>query len=283
MRKSFFVATVLVSLLSVSTLALAKADKWDHKDQRCEKCHSDKQSTPEVASGASFSLMATAAGTAVVNLHKTSGGIPASMKQQMIAWLTQRSLPLPADPNVAWSLSCNTCHVMHGSGPRIYPGLLRYNLLNGELCQMCHGGTINTAVNWTAPEARRVLYGPSNPGKLQPDGVTEIVPPAAPKYDQTVRGVVNFPLSAFTGIHSAKISADLAYKVTIPGSVFGERIISPASHMSWQFGTEMITWDTTLEANRPYIVVITPFTPSTAVEATPVVLSVIVDNTAPAP
>lgn len=282
MRKSVFVASLLVSLLSVSTLALAKGDKWDHKDQRCEKCHSDKQSTPEMASGASFSLMAAEATATVVNAHKTSAAIPSSMKQQMIAWLTQRSLPLPADPAVNWSLSCTTCHVMHGSSPRVYPALLRYNLLNGELCQMCHGGTINTAVNWTAPEARRVLFAPSNPGKLQADG-TEIVPPTAPTYDQTVRGVVNFPLSTFTGIHSARITGDLAYKVTIPNSVFGERVVSPASHMSWQFGPEMITWDTTLEANRPYIVVITPFTPSTAVEATPVVLSVIVDNTTPAP
>lgn len=280
MRKTVFVSSLLVSMLFVSTLAFAKADKWGNKEDRCEKCHSEKQNALTAASAVTTnSLMAAEATVAVVNSHKTSAPIPSSMKQQMITWLTANNLPLPADPAVNWSMSCNTCHVVHGTNPRVYPGLLRYNLLNGELCQMCHGGTINTAINWTTPEARRVLYAPSNPGKLQADGITEIVPPAAPKYAQTVRGTVNFPLTAFTGIHSGRVTADLAYKVTIPGSIFGERIVSPASHMSWQFEPEMITWDTTLEANRPYIVVITPFTPSTSVEATPVVLSVLVDNT----
>ena len=278
MRKIFLVSSMVMPLLFVSTLAFAKTEKGEHKGEQCESCHFQNQSA-----ATSGSLVMAAETTATVNSHKTAAAIPETMKQQMISWLNQKNLPLPADPAISWSMSCTTCHVMHSSRAP-YPSLLRYNMLNGEMCQLCHGGTINTAVNWTNPSSRRIIYAPSNPGNLQADGITEIAVPPAPKYDDVVSGMVNFPVAAFAGIHAARVTGDIAYRITIPDSTFGERVVNPASHMLWQFGPEMLTWDTTVEANGPYTVVITPFTPSTSVDATPTVLSVIVDNSvAPTP
>lgn len=234
----------------------------------CGKCHASS-----TASEAPMAMMSLTTPLNIVNTHSNSGAIPASMKEWMIQWLAANGYPAWGDPAATWTYGCVSCHTMHGAP---YPSLLRYNMTNGELCNLCHAGTANTATDWTLPSSRRVLYGPSHLGLLQADGVTEIPVPAFPKNGDVVSSTVNFPLTAFTGFH--RTTADIAYRISIPGSVFNVRDINPANHMLWYIDADMVTWDTTLEANGSYTVVITPYTPSTMAEANPVSFTVSVQN-----
>jgi len=234
----------------------------------CGKCHGSSSSTVAAAP-----LSMTLAAANVVNRHASSGMIPDAMKPWINQWLTDNGYPIWGDPSTSWSYGCSTCHKMHGAP---YPALLIYNMQHGELCNLCHGGTANTATDWTLESARRVLYGPAHTGLVQADGVTEVPVPQFPSNGDVVSSTVNFPLAAFSGFHRS--TADIAYKIGIPGSVFNAREVNPADHMSWYLGAGMVTWDTTLEANGPYTITITPSTPSTLVDANPVSLTVVVNN-----
>lgn len=241
------------------------------KEKTCNQCHGRTADT--ASASAAMSLAADPVQTAaIVNAHTSFASIPESMKQHMIQWLNQNGYPLPYNPGLPWSMTCSTCHKTHGAP---YPMLLIYNMEGGELCQLCHGGSINTAADWTSTTARRVLYSPSSSGQLQADG-TEMPAPPAPKNGDVVTSTVNFPVAAFGGFHR-KVS-DIGYKVSIPGSVFGTREVAPSNHMYWYFGSDMVTWDTTLETNRQYTVNIIPTTPSASAEANSVTFSVVVNN-----
>lgn len=243
------------------------------KENLCSGCHG--KSATAAAPAMAAMTVETVQAAAIVNAHSSYGTIPESMKQNMIEWLKQKGLPLIGDPTSAWSMGCTTCHKMHGAP---YAMLLSYDMKNGELCQLCHGGTANSVTEWTNAASRRVLYSPSNSGQLQVDGITEISVPTAPKSGDVVTSTVNFPLTVIAGIHKTQSTADIGYKISIPGSVFGTKDINPANHLYWYFGQDMVTWDTTLEQNGPYDIIITPYTPSTLVDATPVTLSVEVKN-----
>lgn len=243
------------------------------QEKLCSQCHTSSGAV--TTSSMSLMTVETVQPTTVVNGHSSSGAIPEAMKKHMIQWLTERGLPLPSPVDSPWSYGCLTCHGMHNVK---YPMLLKYDMTNGELCQMCHGGTFNYDPLWTQATTRRVLFAPSHSGLLQADGISEVPVPAAPQSGSLVTSTVNFPLAAFSGFHRSRATSDIAYRVGIPGSVFGAKDINPSSHLYWYFGSDMVTWDTTLEANGPYTVSITPYTPSTLVEANSIVFTLVVNN-----
>lgn len=219
----------------------------------CDQCHGQQ---PVMA------LSASLAATAIVNEHSSTAAIPAEMQQWMI------SQGFTGDTSY---IGCMTCHTMHGAP---YPFLLKYDMTNGELCNLCHNGTVNFDSDWTSTSSRRVMYAPAHLGLA--DGSSEVPAPAAPNDGDTVSSAVNFPLAVFSGLH--RTTSDIAYRITIPGSVFNVRDVNPANHMLWYYQSDMVTWDTTVEANGPYTVTITPYDPVTLVDANPVSFSLIVKN-----
>jgi predicted CXXCH cytochrome family protein len=237
----------------------------------CGKCHGASS-----VKATSMAIMSLATPANITNKHGTFGAIPESMKGWMIQWLASKGEPAWGDPSVPWTYGCTSCHLMHSSNPNPYPAFLRYDMTNGELCNFCHGGTVNPVPDWTLMTTRRVLYGPAHLGLLKADGVTEDSVPAFPKDGDVVSSTVNFPLAAFSGIHRS--TNDIAYRISIPGSVFNVRDVNPSNHTLWYINADMVTWDTTLEADGPYTVTITPYTPSTLVDANSVTFSVVVQN-----
>ena len=276
---------VFSALLVAVPVAIATPD-GPHNKLRCTECHSVR---PAAGGPVSFvtgdsstlcakchasshnSMLAVAAVS--VKSHSSTAAIPEAMKQQMIQWLSSHNYPAYGDPLLPWTLSCNSCHTMHGAP--YYPVLLRYNMENGGLCTFCHGGLMNIASDWQQATARRVIFGPTHLGLRQTDG-TEVPAPAFPKDNDLLSGVVNFPLAVLTGDH--RTTTDIAYRISIPGSVFNVREVNPASHMYWAYQTDMVTWDTRLETNKPYTVTITPFDPVTLAEGAPVSIYVLVRN-----
>lgn len=219
----------------------------------CDQCHGQSPTA----------FPASLAATAIVNQHSSAGAIPAEMQQ----WMISQGF----SGNTSY-ISCMSCHKMHGAP---YPALLQYDMTNGELCNICHNGTVNVANDWTSTTSRRVMYAPAHLG-LSADGSSEVPAPAAPKDGDTVSSAVSFPLAVFSGLH--RTTSDIAYRITIPGSVFSEQNVNPANHMLWYYQSDMVTWDTTLEANGPYTVTITPYDPVTMVDANPVSFMLTVKN-----
>jgi predicted CXXCH cytochrome family protein len=234
----------------------------------CVKCHEQQAGGSSLMTGTSV-----VSATALVKTHSSSSPIPEAMKEQMIQWLASHNYPAYGDPAVPWTLSCSSCHDTHrGSSP----AMLKYNMENSGLCTFCHGGIMNIASDWSQATARRVLFGPSHLGLKQTDG-TEVPAPASPEDNDVVSGVVNFPLAVLTGVH--RTTADIAYRISIPGSVFNVRDVNPADHLYWDYSGDMVTWDTSLEANNSFFkVTITPYDPVTLAEGNPVVFYVLVKN-----
>jgi len=273
-----FLCTALFSVMVLCSPAVFAVDTI-HQTLTCTSCHAttpvdgqpmdfiggNKTAVCDTCHGQppAMAFSASLAATAIVNEHSPSAAIPTEMQQWMISqgYIGNTSY-----------IGCMTCHQMHGAP---YPVLLRYNMANGELCNLCHNGIVNAASDWTSTASRRVMYAPAHLG-LSADGSTEVTAPAAPKDGATVSSAVSFPLTAFSGLH--RTTADIAYRITIPGSVFSVRDVNPANHMLWYYQSDMVTWDTTLEANGPYTVTITPYNPVTMTDANPVSFTLIVKN-----
>lgn len=272
-----FISTVFSILLLTPQFIFANDPA--HQSLSCTTCHAtqpvdgqpvdfltkDKAALCGQCHGMSGALAfsASLATTAVVNAHSETAAIPIEMQQVMI------SQGFTGDTSY---IDCMTCHKLHATP---YPALLRYNMTNGELCNLCHTGTVNTATDWIYSASRRVIYAPAHLG-LTSDGTTEVPAPAAPKNGDTVSSTVSFPLAVFSGLH--RTTPDIAYRIEIPGSVFTARNVNPANHMLWYYQSDIIVWDTTLEANGPYTVTITPYNPVTMADAAPVTLTLVVKN-----
>lgn len=241
--------------------------------QMCAVCHHETE-TPQtpVMRSMSFTAAQSLAAESVVNRHPSSGSIPEAVKQWMIQWYTARGLSY-GDPSVPWNYGCGTCHKVHNAP---YPYLLAYTLEDGELCSLCHGGSYNTDPQWISSASRRVVYGPDHLGLVQSDGITELPAPPAPKDGDVVSGTVSFPLAAFSGFH--RTTEDIAYRISIPGSMIGSIDVNPSNYLYWYMGAEAASWDTTQEANGEYVVSIIPSRPSTLVDASPLSFTLTVSN-----